>query len=782
MVKIGNFSEDEFVSKAAKKRIICFCAGHFFLELCKKYEAYEFVSKILYVIDNDAQKTAVVIKGEKIPVIRTAQMGTEVKSCILLITSMKFAEEVIAQLDRLPLCDGMTVYFPEVFTADNSHINFDSSRKQKIPKTIHYCWFGKGGLPDGFHRNIETWKKCCPDYDIRRWDESNYDISKNAYMRQAYEAGKWSFVSDYARVDIINRYGGIYLDTDIEVLKSFDPLLQFDLFCGFESYRYVNFGLGFGAIKGNGMLEELLELYEDLEFCLTDGTLNLVPSPVYQTKILERHRFLKNGRTQLKDGIAVLSPEYLSPVSQYDYGCPTENSFSIHQYKASWLTKEQREEKNRLKGNYQYVMERMRRDQNPLSVIVPVYNGEKYLPRCLDSIISQTMRDMEIICVDDGSTDSSLEILQKYAGKDARIQVICKGNGGLVAARKTGAEAASGKYIGYVDSDDWIEPYMYERLYSYAVKYQADLVCSGYYREGSYVSEHYDNVPEGIYAADKMEFLREKAIFDLEKKDVGIRGPLWCKLFLAQKFREVQMRIPEDISIAEDKVCVLSFLLSCSRVYITREAFYHYMIHQESMAHAADSRYLLRVNAVYRFLRSLYADSAFTETMRLQAELYITELLYKGINSRLGFLNENLLWIDPGWMEKLPDHSRVLLYGAGALGRKYYRQIRHCENLHFAGCIDYGYRTMKEDLFEVRNPEEWKGLQFDVIVITLKNVPQAQKVRRRLLEAGIEQERIYHFEQKELFWRFAEADGLLDRTVLPEEIRSGGGDGSETGE
>ena len=110
----------------------------------------------------------------------------------------------------------------------------------------------------------------------------------------------------------------------------------------------------------------------------------------------------------------------------------------------------------------------MSRKAVPVSVIVPVYNTERYLAKCLDSIIAQTMRDIEIICVDDGSTDSSLEILTAYAGKDARIRVIHKENGGLVSARKAGIKAARGTYIGYVDSDDWIEPRMYERLYECA--------------------------------------------------------------------------------------------------------------------------------------------------------------------------------------------------------------------------------------------------------------------------------------------------------------------------
>lgn len=397
----------------------------------------------------------------------------------------------------------------------------------------------------------------------------------------------------------------------------------------------------------------------------------------------------------------------------------------------------------------------------PLSVIVPVYNTEKYLPKCLDSILSQTMQELEIICVNDGSVDSSPDILRRYAEKDSRIRVIHKENGGLVSARKAGIEAARGKYIGYVDSDDWIEPEMYERLYQCANGNQADLVSSGYLFEGNYVSSHYDGVPEGLYDGEKMDVLREKTIYNLKIMDVGMRGSLCCKLFLAEKFREVQMNIPEEISMSEDKLCVVSYLLMCSRVCILKEAYYHYMIHQESMVHTPDSQYLLKVNAVYQYLIRLYEHPLFTEGMRRQAELYIVELLYKGINSRLGFLNENLLWIDPYWMKEIPENSRVLLYGAGALGRKYHRQIQNHKTIEFAGCIDFGFEKMRGYPFQVYDPEKWMELEFDLVVITIKNTSKAKEVHDRLCELGIEPERIRYFDQKELFWRFAKADGIL---------------------
>ena len=120
-----------------------------------------------------------------------------------------------------------------------------------IPKVIHYCWFGGNPIPEKDRRYIEGWKEKCPDYEIIEWNERNYDVSKNKYMAQAYEEKKWGFVSDYARLDLVYQYGGIYFDTDVELLKPLDNLLELEMFCGFESTKYVNFGIGFGAEKEN---------------------------------------------------------------------------------------------------------------------------------------------------------------------------------------------------------------------------------------------------------------------------------------------------------------------------------------------------------------------------------------------------------------------------------------------------------------------------------------------------------------------------------------------------
>ena len=152
-----------------------------------------------------------------------------------------------------------------------------------IPKVIHYCWFGGNPLPEEAKRCIESWKKYCPDYKIIEWNENNYDVNSNEYMKAAYKEKKWAFVSDYARIDVVYKYGGIYMDTDVELVKELDSFLNDRMYCGWEmrdplldklgrSYENsVAFGLGFGAEKGHPALKKILDLYDRISFYNEDG-------------------------------------------------------------------------------------------------------------------------------------------------------------------------------------------------------------------------------------------------------------------------------------------------------------------------------------------------------------------------------------------------------------------------------------------------------------------------------------------------------------------------------
>ena len=357
MIKVDNFYIGKFLNKIKSCNVVCFCAGQGLVDLCDKYE--ELVDRILYVVDNYKDTEDICIKGRKIPIISVEKIGEEIKDCTLIISTMQYAEEIIRQLDEISLLNGLSVYIPTIFKGDETYIEFGNSKHTYIPKKIHYCWFGKSEMPERFLANIDTWKKHCPEYEIICWNEDNYDVTKNEYMKQAYEAKKWGFVPDYARLDIVNEHGGIYLDTDVELLKSLDELLQYELFCGFESVNRVAFGLGFGAKKDNKILQDMMEVYDNTNFRYEDGTYNLTASPIYQTQVLEKYGLCKNGTTQLHKDFIALSPEYFSPISEYGFGHPTIHSFSIHQYAATWFNEEQKAKKDRFIKNCQYVMRRL---------------------------------------------------------------------------------------------------------------------------------------------------------------------------------------------------------------------------------------------------------------------------------------------------------------------------------------------------------------------------------------------------------------------------------------
>lgn len=218
-----------------------------------------------------------------------------------------------------------------------------------IPKIIHYCWVGGKPKPQSVLYCIESWKRCCPDYEIREWNESNYDFTKNEYMRQAYEAKKWGFVPDYARLDIVYEYGGIYLDTDVEMLRSFDELLEQDGFMGFENTGdgeyFVNCGHGYGAVPHHEVIRTARDLYDTISFLNADGTPNLLASPHFTTQTLREFGLVQENRDQQLPGMTVYASDVLCP-KNFRTGKikKTPRTVSIHHFTASWVDEKIKEE------------------------------------------------------------------------------------------------------------------------------------------------------------------------------------------------------------------------------------------------------------------------------------------------------------------------------------------------------------------------------------------------------------------------------------------------------
>lgn len=222
-----------------------------------------------------------------------------------------------------------------------------------IPHTIHYCWFGRNPLPKSAQKCIESWRRYFPGWEIKEWNESNFDVNIIPYTRQAYQSKKYAFVSDYARFWILYNYGGVYFDTDVEVLKPFDDVLARGPFMGREAGSYirnicdsdlsgygVNPGLGMGAIAGSSILKEILDQYSSYRFILDDGSLNKKTIVSYTTEAL------------LKYGLSLGSANEPEKVGEFwiyptDFFCPmdhtrgniielTDRTHSIHRYDATW--------------------------------------------------------------------------------------------------------------------------------------------------------------------------------------------------------------------------------------------------------------------------------------------------------------------------------------------------------------------------------------------------------------------------------------------------------------
>lgn len=211
-----------------------------------------------------------------------------------------------------------------------------------IPKKIHYCWFGHNPLPETAKKCIESWKKYFPDYEIIEWNESNFNINYNKYTEEAYKNKKYAYVADVARLYIIYNNGGIYFDVDVEVIKSYDKILNNAAFFGLEKEKYLNTGLGFGAQKKCKIVKDLLDDYKNRNFTMPDGKLNLTPCPAINSKIFLKDGFTLNNKIQVINDIAIYPIEYFNPLDDTIGKLNiTKNTHSIHWYAKSWVPKKQ---------------------------------------------------------------------------------------------------------------------------------------------------------------------------------------------------------------------------------------------------------------------------------------------------------------------------------------------------------------------------------------------------------------------------------------------------------
>lgn len=208
-----------------------------------------------------------------------------------------------------------------------------------IPKVIHYCWFGGSKLPSSAKKCIRSWKKYCPDFEIKEWNENNFDVNCCDYVKEAYKKKKWAFVSDFARFWILYNYGGVYFDTDVELLKPMDHILNAGPFMGREDINYINPGLGIAAPAGLKLYKEIVDSYLTDHFVDRYGVINLETVVTRVTDILRNKGFSGKNKIEIVDGIYIYPTEYFCPLNlktrEINITC---NTYAIHHYTASWYS------------------------------------------------------------------------------------------------------------------------------------------------------------------------------------------------------------------------------------------------------------------------------------------------------------------------------------------------------------------------------------------------------------------------------------------------------------
>ena len=383
-----------------------------------------------------------------------------------------------------------------------------------------------------------------------------------------------------------------------------------------------------------------------------------------------------------------------------------------------------------------------------VSVIIPIYNAAQYLHKCLKSVISQTYKNLDIILIDDGSLDDSYDIAKEYQEKDSRIRLFTQTNIGLIATRKRGIELAEGEIVGFVDSDDWIEPIMYERLVQCMEENECDLVSSGIYRDYADGSrkEWYDLYPEGVYV-NLESAIYPSMLHDFKKNEMGLKCTLVNKLYRRQILQDIYGEIDTRVFYGEDALTIYPYCLRCKRIYILNEAYYHYYIRNNSMCRAANEKLAINTYYLYNGLRDAFMESNCANSLLKQLKHYLFQLESHTLKV---LYNIDTLAYAKWDFSKYKDifGKRIVIYGAGACGQALYRELvslGYKENV--VAWVDKNPEGKTEQcMYEITAIKEIVDKKFDYLIIAIKSQNIAIDVMKELTKD-------YAVEEDKVVWR-----------------------------
>lgn len=379
-----------------------------------------------------------------------------------------------------------------------------------------------------------------------------------------------------------------------------------------------------------------------------------------------------------------------------------------------------------------------------VSVIVPVYNTEEYLPRSIESIREQTYAELEIILVDDGSTDRSGKICDDYAVKDERIWAIHQSNQGIIAAKKAALRECHGEYVMFVDSDDWIEKELLETMLDRLLETNASLVCSNVFiDENGGTIENRNGMPCGVYETDK---ICRDLFYYRDTKQYGVLPYSVAKLFPRERLKEVMNTIGNDIRYSEDKAIVFGFVFQNIKVCFIEAINYHYCIRSTSMSHVENPDFLVELTAFYKYAKKLFEEHRERSFLLRQLGCWLLDEVKFTVNYRMG-LNENgkslyemSYEMDPSVFQK--NEKNVLLYGAGNVGMDYHKKLNECMKFRLCGWVDKNFEKYREAGLDVQPAEYIRDSEYDYILVAVMKENVFNEIKEELRGMGVIEDKI----------------------------------------
>lgn len=378
-----------------------------------------------------------------------------------------------------------------------------------------------------------------------------------------------------------------------------------------------------------------------------------------------------------------------------------------------------------------------------LTVVVPVYNVSDYVGRCIESILNQTYRYLEVILINDGSTDGSGEICDAYAKKDKRIKVYHRENKGLVSTRKMGVSIATGEVITFVDSDDWIEPDMYQCLMEIYVRDEyPDMVSSGMlYEWKDHTRISVDGMIEGCHERKTIvDTILPELLYDQAAGRRKITASVCNKLFRALLLKEAIEIIDSDLTLGEDGTLVCCCACRANKISVVHKVWYHYVQREGSMVREYGLKSFERIYRLKKCLENVIEDPEINKKMRFQTEYYVENFLQSAIADVYQMNLKKIAYIFP--YESIPKGSRVVLYGAGVVGKSFWQCLRYGEYASVVAWIDRNYAVLQEQNLEVTTIDAIYQVIYDYVVIAVSDEKAAKEIRNMLLENGVNRGKI----------------------------------------